>query len=110
MRRQAIVVMGLLFLAWAAFAGDIYGSLREGATPKANTGYQVFDATNHPVSARLQTASNGSFHLSLPPGRFRLMVYLPGNPSADIVSSNNAVQYDFELIRRPDGTYALARR
>jgi hypothetical protein len=33
-----------------------------------------------------------------------------GNPSAEIVSSPNPAQYDFELVRRPDGSYNLARR
>ncbi len=99
-----------VFVSPVAFAGEIYGSLREGGAPKANVQYQVVDASNHPASARLQTASNGSFHVSLPPGRFRLIVYVGGNPSAEIVSSPNPAQYDFELVRRPDGSYHLARR
>jgi hypothetical protein len=104
------IVLAVLWLAPAAFAGEIYGSLREGGAPKANVEYQVLDAGNRPTSERQRTASNGSFHVTLPAGRFRLVVYVGGNPTADIVSSPNAAQYDFELVKRPDGSYHLARR
>ena len=102
---------GVALACLSATAGEIYGSLREGATPRAGVQYQVFDAANRAASARAQTASNGSFHVTLSGnGRYRLIVYVGGSPSADIVSSANPAQYDFELIRRPDGTYSLVRR
>jgi hypothetical protein len=110
MPRPVIVVVGLLLSPAGALAGEIFGSLREGGNPRANVAYQVLDQAKRPASAKLQTASNGSFRVSLPPGRFRLVVYVAGEPSADIVSSQNPAQYDFELVRRPDGNYNLARR
>jgi hypothetical protein len=33
-----------------------------------------------------------------------------GRPSADVFSYPNPAQYDFELVRRPDGNYELRRR
>ena len=109
MLRPAVVLVAL-WPAPAVLAGEIYGSLREGGAPKANVEYQVLDGGNHATSPRQRTASNGSFHVTLPPGRFRLVVYVGGNPTADIVSSPNPAQYDFELVKRPDGGYNLARR
>lgn len=110
MQRPVLAILAVLFSTAPAVAGEIYGSLREGGAPKANVPFQLFDSANKPASARLPTASNGSFRVNLPPGRFRLVVYVGGNPSAEIVSSANPAQYDFELVRRSDGGYNLARR
>jgi len=110
MWRPALVIAAFLFSSVAARAGDIFGSLRERGEPRPNVPYQVFDLNNQPVSRSSQTASNGSFRLNLPMGRFRLVFSLPGNPTAEIFSSGNPAQYDFELVRRPDGSYSLDRR
>ena len=99
----------LLQLPVTAFAGQIYGSLTTGgaAVPKAdieiNCGGNV---------TRAATSSDGSYRANVPQqGRCTLTVAsFPGRPSAAVFSYPNPAQYDFQLVKRPDGSYELRRQ
>jgi hypothetical protein len=96
-----------LIVPCLVYAGDIYGTLRENSSPQPNLPFQVYDASNRRV-AEGQTQSDGSFRFSLPDsGRFRLTVK---TASANIFASPNPAQYDFDLVKQPNGSYSLVRR
>jgi len=98
------LAIGLL-LPGLACAGDIYVTLREGSSPLAGVSCQI---DGQPV--RLQTASNGSLRTNLPNGQYTLRVLYKGAAPTQIYSSAEPAQYDFEVVRKPDGHYVLVRR
>jgi len=90
-------------------AGQIYGSvvLANGGLPNAvieiNCGGAV---TSGP------TAADGSYRINVPQ-QGQCSLTLPkyaGSPSAIIFSNPNPSAYNFELVRRPDGSHELRRR
>ena len=105
-----------VWLCWAGVvlpavlsAGQIYGSLTAGgrAIPRAGITINCGGA----VTAGA-TADDGSYRMNVPQqGRctFELPGY-QGRPSAGVFSYPNPAQYDFDLVRRPDGNYELRRR
>lgn len=99
-----------LLLPVIVSAGDIYGTLREGSSPRGGVHYQVLDAHGN-ATINTVTESNGSFRFSLQNGRYTLRVAFGPRPAdAPIYSSPNPAQYDFELVRQADGSYSLVRR
>lgn len=100
----------MVLSAGLAAGGDIYGTLRQGPSPRPGITFQVLDTAGRSVTSG-KSEADGSFRFKLSAnGRFTFRVSYGGQtPSADIYSSPRAVQYDFELVQR-DKTWVLMRR
>jgi len=90
-------------------AGQIYGSVTTGGRAIARVGVAV--SCGGAVTTGV-TADDGSYRMNIPQqGRCRFEIpNYQGRPSADVFSHPNPAQYDFDLVRRPDGSYELRRR
>jgi hypothetical protein len=109
MRRGTWLWCAAVFLPAGLSAGQIYGSLTFGGRPVPRAGFTV--NCGGAVSAGA-AADDGSYRIYVPQQgrcRFELAGY-QGRPAADVFSYPNPTQYDFELVRRPDGGYELRRR
>ena len=109
MRQCAWLCWAGLFLPALLSAGQIYGSVTSDgrAVPRAGITVNCGGAVTSGA-----TAADGSFRMNVPQQgrcRFGLSGY-QGGPSADVFSYPNPTQYDFDLVRRPDGNYELRRR
>src|SRR5690349_16887437 len=98
-------------LCWVGFflpaflaAGQIYGSVTTGgrAVPRARIAVTCGGAIT-PAA----TADDGSYRMNVPQqGRCTMEISsYPGRPSAAVFSYPNPTQYDFDLVRRSDGSY-----
>jgi hypothetical protein len=85
------------------FAGTIYGSIfREGAALRG----APFSVTCGNTSVRGSTLDDGSYRINIAqPGRctFTVAVQGQGNASAEVMSSNGALQYNFQVVRGSGG-------
>ena len=106
-RSVAIIIFGLISAA-SAYAGQLYGSLKEdGRSLPAGVGFEI-RCRNQSYSG--QTDGNGAYAINTEKGRCTLVVYYKGQSlTADIFSYDNPVRYDFDLVF-VNGQYTLRRK
>lgn len=110
MRSFKCFSLGIVLLFPALLqAGQIYGSV---SSSGAGVGGAVIEISCGAVNTPGTTARDGSYRINVPPqGQCRLtLTGYAGAPSYIVFSYANPSQYDFELVRRPDGTYELRKR
>lgn len=105
--RGAALLIGVLLPA-VADAGQIYGTIvLDGKGVRTKLEIVCGDATTPANSTpdgsyRVNVAQQGQCLLKAPE-------YM-GTPSAEIFSGPNPAQYNFEIVRKPDGTFELRRK
>jgi len=91
------------------YAGQIYGSVISAGRGLPGAGIAI-----HCGGAITQgsTATDGSYRINVPQqGQCSLTLSgYPGSPNAAVFSYPNPSQYDFELVRLPDGRYELLKK
>lgn len=111
MRQLKWIGLGtIVFLPSLLHAGQIYGFIASAnrahiqvycpGDPNGRPSGEGFTATDG--SYRINVTRNGQCTLTLPD--------FNGRPSAMVFSYPNPAGYDFQLNRRPDGTFELKRR
>lgn len=107
MKKALKTIMLALVLTSPAYAGQIYGSLKEGGRPVANATFEVFCPQG---SFRGVTDGYGAYSINVGKGKctFRLY-YRNQQPSLDIYSQDSPLRYDFDVVSSGGGL-ALVRR
>ena len=110
MKAIRIVLPLALLVPAPAFAGNIFGNLREGGRSVGQgVQVQVTCGSVHPPPT--MTDQYGAYSLAVPGGKCALSVGYKGRttPSFAIVSSDDPARYDFDLVSE-NGRYVLKRR
>ncbi len=109
MRTLLSRVFFLLLALETAYAGQIYGSIADHG--KAVPGAAIAIDCGGTVASGA-TAADGSYRVHVPrEGRCSFTVTIQGRRGSLVVFSyQTPSQYDFEVERRPDGTFELKRR
>lgn len=107
MKKALKTIMLALVLTSSAYAGQIYGSLKEDGRAVANASFEVFCPQG---SFRGTTDGYGAYSINVGRGKctFRLN-YRNQQPSVDVFSSDSALRYDFDVVNN-NGTLGLVRR
>ena len=107
MKKTFKIIMLTLVLSLPAYAGQIYGSLKEDGRPVANATFDVFCPQG---SFRGVTDGYGAYSINVGKGKctFRLY-YRNQQPSLDIYSYDSPLRYDFDVVSG-NGGLALVRR
>src|SRR5882762_4859307 len=113
MRKIAIPLFLILLFPTFAFAGQIFGSLKQNGASIGKGAAVVIKCGENPEN-RGQTDAYGSYNIYVPqPGRCAFTVYYEGRRSQayNVYSDRtDPVRYDFELVRQGDGSFKLERR
>jgi len=108
---RTFVCFGFAAGLWtvAAWAGQMYGSVSEGGKGVGGAGIEI-DCAGKKTPG--ETASDGSYRVTVPQeGRCTFTVIIQERRASIVVFSYpNPAQYDFEVVRRPDGNLELRRR
>ena len=112
MRRLHLFFLGIFLFPAVLHAGPIYGSLTEGGKglrPATAIEIKCGDAVTKGETAK---AGDGSYRINvIPQGQCSLTLpEYAGHPQIVVFSYANPAQYDFELVKRPDGNYELKKR
>ena len=109
MKRACVLLLLILGMAGAAYAGKIYGSVSEGGKPVAQ-GVKV-EVTCGSNNYAAQTDAYGAFKLFVPDkGKCTLKVYYQGQtPSFEINSYEGSVQFDL-ILEKQGAQYTLRRK
>lgn len=101
MKKALKIMMLTLVLTTPAYAGQIYGSLKEGGRPVANVSFEVFCPQG---SFRGVTDGYGAYSLNVGRGKctFRLY-YRNQQPSFDLYSYDSPLRYDFDVVDAKNG-------
>jgi len=115
MKRVLFVSLTAFLLFRAAFAGQIYGILRDGEQSVAEGVVieMIYSDKSGEKRYAAKTDKYGSYKVYAPiSGRFWLRVYYAGDWSQpyQVSSYDDPVRYDFDLVRQSDGKYVLKRR
>jgi len=107
--RIAAVFAAAVLASGGAHGGQMYGSIvdpGQGAVAKLEFTVQCGSFTT-----RGTTDERGAYRVVVPQrGRCEFRVSRPGDPASSVLSYENPVQYDFQLVRRADGGFDLQRR
>ena len=107
MKKAFQIMLFTVMLSLPAYAGQIYGSLKEGGRPLANVTFDVFCPGG---SFRGTTDGYGAYSLNVGNGKCTFRVYYRDQqPSLDIFSSGSPLRYDFDVVNA-NGTLTLVRR
>ena len=107
MKKTFKMILLALLLCSPAYAGQIYGSLKEGGRPLANVTFDVFCPQG---SVRGTTDGYGAYSMNVGKGKCTFRVYYRDQqPSLDIFSSDSPLRYDFDVVNA-NGTLTLVRR
>jgi hypothetical protein len=111
MKRIALLLPLILLFPPPAFAGKIFGNLKEGGR-SVGQGWEV--RITCPGSAPYATTTDeyGAYNINVPNNRCALSVKYSDNQWTDtvaIVSSDDPARYDFDLVKE-NGRYVLKRR
>ncbi|MGI8917353.1 MAG: hypothetical protein ACR2H6_02040 [Pyrinomonadaceae bacterium] len=107
MKKALKIIMLTLLLTAPAYAGQIYGSLKEAGRPVANATFEVFCPQG---SFRGVTDGYGAYSINVGRGKctFRLY-YRNQQPSFDLYSYDSPLRYDFDVVNG-NGGLSLVRR
>ncbi len=107
MKKALKIIMLTLVLTAPAYAGQIYGSLKEAGRPVANATFEVFCPQG---SFRGVTDGYGAYSINVGRGKctFRLH-YRNQQPSFDLYSYDSPLRYDFDVVNA-NGGLSLVRR
>jgi hypothetical protein len=111
MNRIALLATFILLLASPAFAGKVFGNLKEGGR-SVGSGVEVQITCGGRPPITIKTDDYGAYSTDVPPGmRCQLKVNYSNQwtDPAFVVSSNDPARYDFELVNE-NGRYVLKRR
>jgi hypothetical protein len=109
MKRACVLLLLILGITGAAYAGKIYGSVSEGGKP-VEQGVKV-EVTCGANNYAAQTDAYGAFKLFVPDkGKCALKVYYQGQtPSFEINSYEGSVQFDL-ILEKQGAQYTLRRK
>jgi len=109
MRRVAWCCLGIAFLPAVLQAGILYGSVSAAGKGVSRAPFEINCGG---AITKGVTLADGSYRVNvLQQGQCNLI--LPGHPNrpfAVVFSYPKPAQYDFDLVKRPDGRYELRRR
>ncbi len=112
MKRTALLLLPLILLfPPAAFAGKIFGNLKDGGR-SVGKGVQVQITCNGNSLSPIWTDDYGAYSINAPRGKCELSVKYLDNQWTEnftIVSSDDPARYDFDLVFE-NGRYVLKRR
>lgn len=107
MKKTLKMILLTVLLCSPTYAGQIYGSLKEGGRPLANVTFDVFCAGG---SVRGTTDGYGAYSMNVGNGKCTFRVYYRDQqPSLEIFSSGSPLRYDFDVVNY-NGTLTLVRR
>lgn len=107
MKRALKTIMLAVILTSPAYAGQIYGSLKEDGRPVANATFEVFCPQG---SFRGVTDGYGAYSINVGRGKCTFRLYFRNQqPSLDIYSQDNPLRYDLEVVNSKAGL-TLVRR
>ena len=107
MKEALKIILLALAISSPAYAGQIYGSLKEDGRPIANA---TFDVVCPQGSFRGTTDGYGAYSINVGRGKctFRLY-YRDQQPSLDLFSNDSPLRYDFDVVNS-NGSLSLVRR
>ena len=109
MKAIRIVLLLILLFPVSAFAGNIFGNLKEeGRSVGPGVAVQIKCGGDGPVG---KTDEYGAYSINVPRGRCELTVNYRGQwtPPFQIASSDDPARYDFDVVNEK-GQYVLRRR
>ena len=109
MQKLKYLCLGVMLVPCALSAGQVYGSVTSSGSGVARAAVEIHCGQ---ATSSGSTAGDGSYRINVPQ-QGQCSLTLPGysgRPSAVVFSYPNPSQYDFDLVRRPDGSYELRRR
>lgn len=112
--KRLIACLLILLLPMIAFAAQIFGNLKYGDRSVGEGIEILIRCDGERDEWRTRTDAYGSYSVYLPrPRKCRLQVYFANQwsePSDVYPDQTDPVRYDFELMRRNDGTIYLVRK
>ena len=107
MKRALKIIMLALILTSPAYAGQIYGSLKEDGRPVANATFEVFCPQG---SFRGVTDGYGAYSINVGRGKCTFRLYFRNQqPSLDIYSYDNPLRYDLDVVNSKAGLILVRR-
>jgi len=110
MKVYKLMILLLLVFSAPAFAGRIFGNLKEGGS-SVGQGVEVQIKCESDNSYSTKTDEYGAYEIYVQAGRCDLKVGYKGQwtPTFPVVSSDDPARYDFDLVIE-NGQYVLKRR
>lgn len=109
MQKLSCFCLGIVLVPSALYAGQIYGSVTSSGSSVSKAAVEIHCGQ---ATTGGSTAGDGSYRINVPQ-QGQCSLTLPGysgRPSAVVFSYPNPSQYDFDLVRHPEGSYELRRR
>ena len=107
MKKALKTIMLALVLTSPAYAGQIYGSLKEDGRAVANA---TFEVSCPQGSIRGVTDGYGAYSINVGRGKCTFRLYHRNQqPSLEVFSSDSPLRYDFDVVNN-NGTLGLVRR
>jgi len=108
-RRSKWFCLVIVLFPTVLHAGQIFGSVTSAGRGISQAGIEIHCGGSVTKGV---TAGDGSYRINVvQQGQCTLTLSgYQGSPSAVVFSYPNPSQYDFELVRHPDGNYELRKR